>query len=131
MSSLRFFSEHEYAVIVLGLLQAEGIELATIRQGIMASVVPDLTPVFEQLCQRCGEVITAVLDLRNDMSAEYDENNGATTFISRKVLMGRQRCFQQIEVTLHFDSQHRLTSKEVVGGQFVEPGNTTQPAKDA
>ena len=42
----------EYAVIVLGLLQAEGIELAAIQQGIMASVVPDLTPVFEQLCQR-------------------------------------------------------------------------------
>jgi hypothetical protein len=77
-------------------------------------------------CNRCGEVITAVLDLRNDMSAEYDENSGATTFISRKVLMGRQRCFQQIEVTLHFDSQHRLTSKEVAGGKFVEPGNTVQ-----
>ena len=42
----------EYAVIVLGLLRAEGIELGAIRQGIMASVVPDLTPVFEQLCQR-------------------------------------------------------------------------------
>jgi hypothetical protein len=82
-------------------------------------------------CDRCGEVITAVLDLRNDMSAEYDENKGATTFISRKVLMGRQRCFQQIEVTLHFDSQHRLTSKEVVGGQFVEPGTAAPTAKQA
>ena len=81
-------------------------------------------------CQRCGEVITAVLDLRNDMSAEYDENTGATTFISRKVLMGRRRCFQQIEVTLHFDNKHRLTSKEVTGGKFVEPGNTAQPDQD-
>ena len=42
----------EYAVIVLGLLRAEGIELEAITQGIMASVVPDLTPVFEQLCRR-------------------------------------------------------------------------------
>ena len=80
-------------------------------------------------CNRCGEVITAVLDLRNDMSAEYDESSGATTFISRKVLMGRQRCFQQIEVTMHFDGNHRLTSKEVVGGKFVEPGESTPSAK--
>ena len=82
-------------------------------------------------CNRCGEVISAALDLRNDMSAEYDESSGATTFISRKTLMGRQRCFQQIEVTLHFDSQHRLISKEVVGGKFVEPGDATATAAHA
>src|SRR5262249_33179490 len=80
-------------------------------------------------CNRCGEVITAVLDLRNDMSAEYDESSGATTFISRKVLMGRQRCFQQIEVTMHFDGNHRMTSKEAVGGKFVEPDDSTPSAK--
>src|SRR5437016_3737927 len=72
-------------------------------------------------CNRCGEVITAALDLRNDMSAEYDEQSGATTFVTRKVLMGRQRCFQQIEVTLFFDDKQRLTSKQVTGGKFVEP----------
>ena len=79
-------------------------------------------------CNRCGEVISAALDLRNDMSAEYDENTGATTFVSRKVLMGRQRCFQQIEVTLYFDSQHRPTSREVVGGKFVEPEDSAPAA---
>lgn len=42
----------EYAVIVLGLLRAEGLEVESISEGIMASVVPDLTPVFEQLCTR-------------------------------------------------------------------------------
>ena len=79
-------------------------------------------------CNRCGEVISAALDLRNDMSADYNENTGATTFVSRKVLMGRQRCFQQIEVTLFFDSHHRLTSKEVVGGKFVEPDDSPPAA---
>ena len=79
-------------------------------------------------CNRCGEVISAALDLRNDMSAEYDESTGATTFVSRKVLMGRQRCFQQIEVTLFFDSKHHLTSKEVAGGKFVEPDDSATAA---
>lgn len=82
-------------------------------------------------CNRCGEVISAALDLRNDMSAEYNENTGATTFVSRKVLMGRQRCFQQMEVTLFFDSKHRMTSKEVVGGKFVEPDGSAQIAPHA
>jgi uncharacterized metal-binding protein YceD (DUF177 family) len=72
-------------------------------------------------CLRCGEVITAPLDLRNDLSVDYDEASGATSYICRKVLMGRQRCFQQIEVTLHFDQDRKLVSKEVTGGKFVEP----------
>ena len=72
-------------------------------------------------CQRCGEIITAPLDLRNDLSIEYDEASGATSFICRKVLMGRQRCFQQIEVTLHFDAGHKMVNQEVRGGKFVEP----------
>lgn len=42
----------EYGVTMLGLLRAEDIDPAEIRQAIMASVVPDLTEVFEGLCQR-------------------------------------------------------------------------------
>jgi type III pantothenate kinase len=42
----------EYAVMMLGLLRNEGIEPGEVRQAIMASVVPDLAPVFEQLCRR-------------------------------------------------------------------------------
>jgi type III pantothenate kinase len=42
----------EYAVMVLGLLRTEDIAVETITEGIMASVVPDLAPIFEQLCRR-------------------------------------------------------------------------------
>jgi type III pantothenate kinase len=42
----------EYAVIMLGLLRTENIDPAAITEAIMASVVPDLAPVFEQLCRR-------------------------------------------------------------------------------
>jgi len=42
----------EYAVIMLGLLRTEGLDPALIHEAIMASVVPDLAPVFEQLCRR-------------------------------------------------------------------------------
>ena len=42
----------EYAVMMLGLLGTEKIALDAIDQAVMASVVPDLAPVFEQLCRR-------------------------------------------------------------------------------
>lgn len=42
----------EYAVMMLGLLRAEEIPVECITEGVMASVVPDLAPVFEQLCRR-------------------------------------------------------------------------------
>ena len=71
-------------------------------------------------CSRCGEIIAAPVDLRNDMSAEFDETTGAMTYVCRKVLMGRQRCFQQIEVVLHLDASRKLQAKEVTGGKFVE-----------
>ncbi len=42
----------EYAVMVLGLLRTEEIAVDAITEGVMASVVPDLAPMFEQLCRR-------------------------------------------------------------------------------
>ena len=72
-------------------------------------------------CNRCGEVISAPVDLRNDLSIDDDESTSATRFICRKVLMGRQRCFQQIEVTLRFDEGRKLIDKQASGGKFIEP----------
>jgi len=51
----------EYAVTVLGLLDTEGIPRAAITAAIMAIVVPDLAPVFEQLCERYFGVRTVVV----------------------------------------------------------------------
>jgi type III pantothenate kinase len=42
----------EYAVTLLGLLNASEIDRGGIHHAIMASVVPDLAPIFEQLCER-------------------------------------------------------------------------------
>jgi type III pantothenate kinase len=42
----------EYAVTILGLLRNEQIDNESITEAIMASVVPDLAPIFDQLCRR-------------------------------------------------------------------------------
>lgn len=42
----------EYAVSLLALLAAGGMQSADVSEAVMCSSVPDLIPVFEQLCQR-------------------------------------------------------------------------------
>ena len=70
---------------------------------------------FNVKCRRCGEIIEGRVDLDNDLSLN-DEGNG---YLVRKTLMGSNRCFQQIEVELNFDSGRQLTEKTITGGEFT------------
>lgn len=71
---------------------------------------------FNVKCNRCGEVIEGRVDLDNDLSLN-DEGDG---YLVRKGLIGANRCFQQIEVELTFDSNRQLGEKTISGGTFVE-----------
>jgi len=71
-------------------------------------------------CNRCGEIIRARVNLNNDLSVEYDENGNIAGYSCRKVLIGKERCFQSIEVTLRFDVQHKLIDRKITDGKFVE-----------
>ena len=63
---------------------------------------------------RCGEVIRVRLDRNNDLSLQEDG-----TYYVRKVVVGNE-CFDRMEAEFYFDSQRRLTHKEVSGGVFVD-----------
>jgi len=65
-------------------------------------------------CNRCGEVLMARVNLANDLSQADDDG-----YFARKVLIGSNRCFQRIEIGLHFDKNRRLTEREISGGEFV------------
>ena len=73
--------------------------------------------VFQVKCKRCGEIIEGRVDLENDLSL-MDEGEG---YIVRKGLMGANRCFQQIEVELNFDSGRQVLEKTITGGEFIVP----------
>jgi hypothetical protein len=66
-------------------------------------------------CDACGEVITARINPRSELS-QADEGG----YYVRKVLVGRQ-CFRQIEVQLHYSDlgRHEI-SREIKGGTSVE-----------
>jgi len=71
-------------------------------------------------CNRCGEIIRARVDLHNDLSINYGDKDEDTTYFCRKMLIGSQHCYQQIEIELNFDASRRLIRKEIHGGKFVE-----------
>jgi hypothetical protein len=73
-------------------------------------------------CNRCGETIRARIDLRNDLSINYGDKDEDTTYFCRKMLIGSQHCYQQIEIELTFDASRKLIQKEIHGGKFVEEG---------
>lgn len=65
-------------------------------------------------CRRCGEMIRARIDLRNDLSMRDDEG-----YVAQKTLVGNQRCFERIEITLIYDDNRRLIGQEATRGEFV------------
>lgn len=65
-------------------------------------------------CRRCGEVIKTRLDPRHGLSQQDDGS-----YIARKTLVGSQRCFERIEVTLTFDEQRRLVDQSISRGEFI------------
>jgi hypothetical protein len=70
---------------------------------------------FTVRCDRCDETIEGRVNHANDLST--DDEGG---YRVRKVLMGNGRCFQQIEVTLRYNSARQLQEKEISGGKFVD-----------
>ncbi len=71
-------------------------------------------------CNRCGEILTARVNMANDLSVEFSPTGTPKSYTCRKVVQGSGRCFQSIEVLLKFDSRRTLLEKEIHGGKFVE-----------
>jgi hypothetical protein len=70
-------------------------------------------------CSRCGEEIPVRVDLRHELTPQY-EGGEAAYFVRKGVIgSGETRCFQTIEVRLTFDAQKRLVSREITGGSFI------------
>lgn len=84
------------------------------------SRAPDFATWITVKCSRCGEVIRSRIDLRNDLTIDYGADGASTTYYCHKTLIGEQRCYQRIEVDLTFDAKHKLTGRQISGGEFLE-----------
>ncbi|MPZ22921.1 MAG: type III pantothenate kinase [Dehalococcoidia bacterium] len=64
----------EYAVVMLDLFRVGGVEPRSLSHAVMASVVPSLTPVFEEVCQRYFKIVPLVVGagIRTGLRILYD-----------------------------------------------------------
>lgn len=70
--------------------------------------------------RRCAEAIAGSVDLFNELSANEE---GSEPWFVRKVLhtSGRDRCFDQVELSLWLDAKKNVVRHEVKGGIWLEP----------
>jgi len=64
----------EYAILLLNLLQTDGLSARDIDEAILGSVVPSLTPTFHEVCRRYFKVPALVVDpgVRTGIRILYD-----------------------------------------------------------
>ena len=64
----------EYAILLLNLLRAADLERGDVDEAILGSVVPSLTPVFQEVCRRYFSVTPLVVDLgvKTGVRIKYD-----------------------------------------------------------
>jgi DNA-directed RNA polymerase subunit N (RpoN/RPB10) len=75
--------------------------------------------VFAVKCKRCGEIIHGQVNVNNEPSREYDDH-GKPYYTCRKVMVGNQLCFQQIEVVFLFNELRGLIDRQITGGEFAD-----------
>jgi len=75
-------------------------------------------------CDRCGEKLGTRVNLYNDLSVSFSES-GDQTYLCRKTIVGRQACFERIEINLIFNKRRKLIGQEITGGTFIKKGEYT------
>jgi len=71
-------------------------------------------------CKRCNEEISIRLRKASDFSRLYenDEAPAGASFLVRKEILGKS-CGNLIYITMYFDENFRIVSKEIEGGEFL------------
>ncbi len=64
----------EYGVLILSLLAHDGLAAGDVQEAVLASVVPDLEPVFEAVCRRYFDVRPLIVGvgIRTGLRILYD-----------------------------------------------------------
>ena len=63
LASDRKKTEDEYAVLLLAMLQAEGLQLSQLQAATVSSTVPPLVDVWQKLCRKYLQVVPLVISV--------------------------------------------------------------------
>ncbi len=70
-------------------------------------------------CDKCGEALRIRIDRRWDLEQEFEgEGDAVSGYVSTKEVIGK-KCFQMMQLTVHFDRSYREVGKELLRGTFI------------
>ncbi len=70
-------------------------------------------------CNRCGTGVHVRVDLNNDLSADYGDDEDDTEGYTLVKEVMDDRCFRLMQATVQFDGRRRETSRTIEGGTFI------------
>ena len=65
-------------------------------------------------CKRCGTPLAVRVDLRNELSADYESNG----YILHKEMMDSQ-CFTLMHAEIRFDASRKIIEQKIDHGEFI------------
>jgi len=88
------------------------------KKGISPRLKGDFI-LFAVKCDKCGEEIRINVNRRSDIQSLYTEaGEKGTAYTLRKEILGR-KCSNLINITVDFDRNYRILSRDVSGGKFI------------
>jgi hypothetical protein len=65
-------------------------------------------------CKRCGTPLAVRVDLRNELSIDYETNE----YVLHKEMMD-SKCFALMHAELHFDVKRNVIAQKIDQGEFI------------
>jgi hypothetical protein len=69
-------------------------------------------------CNRCGSPVHVRADPRNDLVAEYGDDDNASSYRLHKEIMDA-RCFRIMRAEIEYDRSRREINRTIEGGAFI------------
>lgn len=69
-------------------------------------------------CNRCNSPVHVRVDPRNDLIADYGDDDSATGYMLHKEIMD-SRCFRIMRAEIMYDQARRETDRTIEGGTFI------------
>ncbi len=90
------------------------------KKRITPRLKGDFIP-FAVKCDKCGEEIRINVNRRSDIQSLYTEaGEKGAAYTLRKEILGR-KCPNLINITVDFDRNYRILSRNISGGKFISP----------
>ena len=119
----------EMGLLIRGLLRESGYNLETLRAACIGSVVPPVTPIIFEMCERHLGVHVAVIDARTDLPITLDVDEPLTVGADRIVnTLAAAQIFKQDTIAVDLGTATTfdcITGSGVFVGGVIAPGVRT------